>query len=211
VTNKLDALFQRMTRASHRKLRLLACACAREIWHALGDPASRLAVETAERYADGEATSAELDEAWEAAREAAERADRAGALTDVRDGAWTAWAAAAISPLDAASHALEYYTRLQRSGRSEPRARAPFAEIVDCVVGLQPQPFASGTWLSANAGTVRRLAEGVYADRAFERLPLLADALEDAGCTDAELLSHLRGPGLHVRGCWAVDLVLGKS
>jgi hypothetical protein len=51
----------------------------------------------------------------------------------------------------------------------------------------------------------------IYADRAFDRLPLLADALEDAGCTDDELLGHLRAPGPHVRGCWAVDLVLGKS
>jgi len=55
------------------------------------------------------------------------------------------------------------------------------------------------------------LATSIYEQRAFHRLPLLADALEDAGCTDAELLGHLRGPGPHVRGCWALDLVLGKS
>ena len=51
----------------------------------------------------------------------------------------------------------------------------------------------------------------IYDQRAVNRLPLLADALEDAGCTDADLLGHLRSPGPHVRGCWAVDLVLGKS
>jgi hypothetical protein len=56
-----------------------------------------------------------------------------------------------------------------------------------------------------------KLAAAIYADRAFERLPLLADALEDAGSTDPDLLGHLRGPGPHVRGCWAVDLVLGKG
>jgi hypothetical protein len=55
------------------------------------------------------------------------------------------------------------------------------------------------------------LAEGVYADRTWDRLPILADALEDAGCTDADVLAHLRGPGPHARGCWPVDLVLGKS
>jgi hypothetical protein len=43
------------------------------------------------------------------------------------------------------------------------------------------------------------------------RLAVLADALEDAGCDDADLLAHLRGPGPHVRGCWALDLILGKS
>ena len=47
--------------------------------------------------------------------------------------------------------------------------------------------------------------------RAFERLPILADALEEAGCTDAAILGHLRGPGPHVRGCWVIDLLLGKK
>jgi hypothetical protein len=55
------------------------------------------------------------------------------------------------------------------------------------------------------------LAQAVYDKRAFERLPDLADALEEAGCTDAEVLGHLRGPGPHVLGCWLVDLLLGKS
>jgi hypothetical protein len=55
------------------------------------------------------------------------------------------------------------------------------------------------------------LAQGIYDERAFERLPILADALEDAGCTDAAILVHCRGPGPHVRGCWVVDLILGKQ
>jgi hypothetical protein len=57
---------------------------------------------------------------------------------------------------------------------------------------------------------VRKLARGIYHERAFDRLPVLADALEEAGCTDETLLGHLRGPGPHVLGCWAVDLILGK-
>jgi hypothetical protein len=55
------------------------------------------------------------------------------------------------------------------------------------------------------------LARTAYEERRFEDLPLLADALEEAGCTDEAILSHLRGPGPHVRGCWALDLVLGRS
>jgi hypothetical protein len=55
------------------------------------------------------------------------------------------------------------------------------------------------------------LARAVYEDRAFDRLPILADALMDAGCADESVLSHCRGPGPHARGCWVVDLVLGKS
>jgi hypothetical protein len=56
-----------------------------------------------------------------------------------------------------------------------------------------------------------RLAESIYEDRAFDRLPILADALEEAGCTDTDILDHCREPGPHVRGCWVVDLLLGKE
>ncbi len=66
-------------------------------------------------------------------------------------------------------------------------------------------------WLAWNDGAIRKMAHSIYDDRAFDRLPLLADALEDAGCTDADILSHCRTPGEHVRGCWVVDLLLGKS
>jgi hypothetical protein len=59
--------------------------------------------------------------------------------------------------------------------------------------------------------TVAGLAQVIYEEQAFDRLPILADALEDAGCTEADLLGHLRGPGLHVRGCFGLDLVLGRE
>jgi hypothetical protein len=55
------------------------------------------------------------------------------------------------------------------------------------------------------------LARGIYEDRAFDRMPLLADALMDAGCDDEPILSHCRTGGPHVRGCWVVDLLLGKG
>jgi hypothetical protein len=59
--------------------------------------------------------------------------------------------------------------------------------------------------------TVTALAEAIYADRAFDRPPVLADALEEAGCDNADVLAHCRGDGPHVRGCWVVDLVLGEN
>ncbi|MBN9519490.1 hypothetical protein J0H58_13365 [bacterium] len=55
------------------------------------------------------------------------------------------------------------------------------------------------------------LATGIYEEKAFDRLPVLADALEDAGCSDGDILDHCRSQGEHVRGCWVVDLILGKS
>jgi hypothetical protein len=59
--------------------------------------------------------------------------------------------------------------------------------------------------------TALAIAQGIYDDRAFDRLPILADALQDAGCENGDILSHLRGEGPHVKGCWALDLVLGKE
>ena len=62
-----------------------------------------------------------------------------------------------------------------------------------------------------NDGTVPKLAQTIYDDRRFDLLPILAEALEEAGCDHADILTHCRGPGPHVRGCWVVDLLLGKA
>jgi hypothetical protein len=67
------------------------------------------------------------------------------------------------------------------------------------------------SWLAWNDGCVPKVARAIYDERRFADLPVLADALEEAGCTDAELLGHLRGPGPHVRGCWPLDALLGKE
>ena len=76
-------------------------------------------------------------------------------------------------------------------------------------------PFRSASvnplWLTWNDGTIPNLARALYDDRAFDRLPILGDALEDAGCVNADILAHCRSGGEHVRGCWVVDLLLGKE
>jgi hypothetical protein len=64
------------------------------------------------------------------------------------------------------------------------------------------------TWLTS---TVTALAKQMYESGDFSSMPVLADALQDAGCDNADVLDHCRGPGPHVRGCWVVDLVLGKE
>jgi hypothetical protein len=66
-------------------------------------------------------------------------------------------------------------------------------------------------WLTWNDGTVPKLAQVIYDDRRFSDLPILADALEEAGCDDDAIVAHCRGGGEHVRGCWVVDLLLGKK
>jgi hypothetical protein len=80
---------------------------------------------------------------------------------------------------------------------------------IRCILGNPFRPVSlDPSWLTS---TVVALAEGIYADRAFDRLPILAGALEDAGCGHADILAHCRGDGPHARGCWVVDLVLGKE
>jgi hypothetical protein len=88
--------------------------------------------------------------------------------------------------------------------------RALFAPaLLRCVAGDPFRPVACDPgWRTAD---VVSLARGIYDERAFDRLPILADALQDAGCDNADVLGHCRGPGPHVRGCWVVDLVLGKG
>jgi hypothetical protein len=91
--------------------------------------------------------------------------------------------------------------------------RTAQADLLRDIFG--PLPFhtvaLNPDWFDWNDSTIMKLAQPIYDDRAFDRLPILADALEEAGCDNAELLSHLRGPGPHVRGCWALDHILGRS
>lgn len=91
--------------------------------------------------------------------------------------------------------------------------QAKQANGVRCIFGnpFRCRPPLQATWLSWNDRTVAKIVEGIYEQRRFEDLPILADGLEDAGCAEASLLGHLRGPGPHVLGCWAVDLLMGRE
>jgi hypothetical protein len=97
-----------------------------------------------------------------------------------------------------------------RAARAAERARQA-ALLRDLFGNPFRSPSFDPAWLAWNGGTVPKLARAVYAERAFDDLPVLADALEDAGCTDRRLLSHCRRGGHHARGCWAVDLLLGRE
>ena len=91
-------------------------------------------------------------------------------------------------------------------GKAENRAHA---DLVREIVGWPvSRPFFDRRWRTPD---VTGLARAIYDDRAFDRLPVLADALIDAGCDDNDILNHCRSTGPHVRGCWVVDLVLGKQ
>jgi hypothetical protein len=87
------------------------------------------------------------------------------------------------------------------------------AGLLRCILGnlFHPPPVLDPGWIVWQNGTIRKLAQAIYRDYAFDRLPILADALEEAGCTDAEILAHCRQPSEHARGCWVVDLLLGRQ
>lgn len=78
-----------------------------------------------------------------------------------------------------------------------------------------PNPFlpirVEPAWLNWNDCTVTKLAQNIYDQCAFDTMPILADALEDAGCDNTAILDHLRKPGNHMRGCWALDVLLDKK
>lgn len=86
------------------------------------------------------------------------------------------------------------------------RYSIPHANLAREVFGPGRKPRFLVRWRSE---TVRLLADAIHVDQAFDRLPILADALEEAGCDNTDLLNHCRGPGPHVFGCWALDLVRG--
>ncbi|MDY3558381.1 hypothetical protein R5W23_005474 [Gemmata sp. JC673] len=103
----------------------------------------------------------------------------------------------------------------EASSRREARRNAAWEaeEVVQCdlVREVVAPPLVTGITPPLRTSTVLSLARGIYEHRAFDRMPILADSLQDAGCEDVDVLDHCRGPGPHVRGCWVVDLVLGKE
>jgi carbon storage regulator CsrA len=101
-----------------------------------------------------------------------------------------------VSPPEVPVHRQEIYELIHC-----PREEAPAAAPV------QPDP----AWLSWNDGTVVRLAQSIADKQAWHDLPVLADALEEAGCTDPRIVSHCRQPGEHARSCWVLDLLLRKT
>jgi len=203
-------------KASNRKFRLYAVACARLIWSHLLHRESQLAIETAERFADGQADEEDRETCEKAADDAVERiADDEAGDTAYHAALSAVWCARSFSPDDPyeTGHAAFY-------AASTLDTRKPFVAILHCVFGnpFRPRARLPRTVRAWNDGTIPKLAQGIYDERIMPNgelevahLGVLADALDDAGCTDADILGHLRGPGPHVRGCWVLDLILGKG
>jgi hypothetical protein len=209
-----DAMLQFLEgKASQRKLPLFCVACCRHLLTQIKLQSWDVAaVDVAERFADGNATAAELETAaaetsrdWTGAFACADAARISGGVAAASDCADNA----AYEVGEQVAAAVENYdddNPIFRAARDQERRlqSALLRDIAGDVFRLQK---CESRWLSTN---VLALAEAIYSDRAFDRLPILADALEDAGCTDADILDHCRQPVEHVRGCWVVDLLLNR-
>ena len=206
------------SKASDRKLRLFAVACCQKVCDSMTDEQTRKTVVTAERFAEGSADEGELfasriaipftstgavhHAARLATQNAAEQPVNASeaAICAAKS---RAYAAVARNPIEAIAIYLSAFF-----GERAAQAALLRDIVANPFTTLRPIQAA---WPSWNDSTVLRIATGIYEERAFERLPVLGDALLDAGCDDEPLLSHLRDVGPHALGCWALDLMLDKE
>jgi hypothetical protein len=173
-------------------------------------------VELTERFVDGLADETQVAAANKEAQFLWEYASHGG-------GAWAAGAEAVYnvtgpnvweSAKTAAEHAAEAaFFVSEEDKRVLAAERRAHANLLRCIFGpgLLRRVALDRSWLAWDGGAVVKLAQGIYAEGAFDRLPVLGEALEEAGCTSKPLLEHCRQPSPHVRGCWVVDLLIGKE
>jgi hypothetical protein len=210
-----DDLYQRIRfaagKVSARKLRLLAASNCRLIWPLIPRRDCKKAVEVAEAFADGEATKKAMAEISKALRQASrERLAywQQSAFNACFDAVRERIVECAFgNPIEVAGAAL--HRDLPEWDYDEMK-EIQLSRLLD-VVG--PLPFRK-TKLQPNwlTDTVTILARTMYDSRDFGAMPILADALQDAGCDNDEILLHCRDPKQHhCRGCWVVDLILGKE
>lgn len=217
-------------KALERKLRLFGCACCRRMWHLFVNEEQRRAVEIGELFADGQANAANRAAAKKGVgRSSAKEGGLSESMREAAKEVVTAYPnylnlSAASSVAGAAAFDAQQRSRAEGASeavhhaawdRGHATAQAEQCQLLRDIFGNPFHAVASN--LASHLPVVLSLAEAAYEDRILPggtldpaRLAVLADALEDAGCADPAILGHLRGSGPHVRGCWAVDLLLDK-
>ena len=202
-TNDTQEMVPVIATHSERRLRLLACAVCASFEKYISDQRAREAVEASCLYADGLISADEFESASAAASDAYTEAFRAD-IQPARSVALYACELAATAGIED-WHLQDIF----RAG-GELTSDSDVAFWIREIVG---NPFRDAECADEwRTDTVLAVARRAYDAREFGALPVLADALQDAGCDSADLLDHLRDPHAeHVRGCWALDLVLGKE
>lgn len=198
-------------KASERKLRLFTCAYCHPILQ------ENEAVQVAERFADGLATSAERKHARKEAVKAVNRSAGWGGINDLMAVADSAIARILCPPgriyreCGTLPRMVVAAVRVVNAQASDDMKQAQAMLLRDIFRNPYRPVVINPAIITWNDGTVPKIAQAIYDERAFDRMPILADALEEAGCTIPDILIHCRQPGEHIRGCWAVDLILGKE
>ena len=215
-----------------RRLRLFATACFREIAHHFRDERSVQAVEVAEQFVDGAVGKTEVKLAVQSAisrlRDVGTDIDSTTPtdLVMIRLSALAALDVCRTDAYEAATRAAAKTGRVEAFASVLPladsfidrsdvfAARLAVAKKNQCefLRDIFGNPFRDVPPIrNLPTQSAMALARSIYEQRTFDHLPVLADALEEGGCTNADILSHCRSPGPHLRGCWALDLLLGKT
>jgi hypothetical protein len=221
---------------AERRMLLFAVACCKRVEALLIDERCVEALRRLGRLAEGGLDPAESDEGSKLAYEAirtigrsqleldrrrrsgvpsADLKDEAARLSRLDNAAWAVYTALMGAkyqtlPVPYSYGPVSLMNRCRNALGNEPDAERKYhANVLRDIFGNPVRPVTlDPAWLTPK---VVALAQDVYDNRTFVRLPLLADALEQAGCNNADILAHCRGPGPHVLGCWLVDLILGKE
>jgi hypothetical protein len=203
-------------KASDRKLRLFACACCRRIWELFPDEANRVLVVAVEHRPDGTRDDPDL---WEMIVASSAREDECRGI----DAFWVAkYLGRGFYKYDALGSARVVADMVASRVRPKEHREAEWAAQAALFRDIFGNPFrpvvVDSGWLAWHGAAAVTLARAVYEERELPsghlgagRLAVLADMLEEAGCSDQQLLNHLRGSGPHVRGCFAVDALLGRA
>jgi hypothetical protein len=192
--------------SDNRKLRLFACACIRRLGQVVTDRRLRAALDTAEAFADGRALNREL----EAVSRTVQRLAQSGYGLAIPRTPWVSMTSGVMWATDSLARAAAFQTgraltEFQGCGLREQ------CDLLRDIFGNPFRPVALGpAWVRWNDRTVARLARLIYDNRTFDQMPILADALEEAGCADEILLRHCRQAD-HVRGCWVLDQIFALS
>lgn len=222
-----------------RKARLFSCACCRRVWALLRFPSNHKGIELSEEVAEKTTRLRNLRAAQLKAQPiilGIDQFDR-DHWRSFNNGTWgfyvdinpqnemlsnpcakastpTAWG----DPYGTAND-VRALVHFQLSADAASKENLAQSDLVRDIVGVNKVfPAIAPAWLAWNDGTIVKLAQTIYDERELPsghldtgRLAILADALEDAGCTNADILAHCRSAGPHVRGCWVVDLLLAKE
>ncbi|VTS00927.1 Uncharacterized protein (Fragment) OS=uncultured bacterium PE=4 SV=1 [Gemmata massiliana] len=226
-----------LDRLSPRRKRLLAAGFCRSVSDLFDGPDLIKSLDVIERFADGRVPPAEVERARQLCREIAQRAYNAYARQIHDKGengdalrewirsefAWVlAYAATTPLPIEdvgrrvilAAAQARVGVVQMMPTSSAELDEENAAQGAIMCggVREIVGNPFRPPLFLRDwQTATAMALAAQMYESRDFSAMPILADALQDAGCDDEHVLAHCRGEGPHIRGCWVLDLVLGKD